>query len=83
MYLFEKAKAHAYVIQWAEAALFAVQTEDHEQVRIKPTRRVGGGNADDRPDQDAQAGSAVEALPGLRAIFKFPRGVRRPIPVSG
>lgn len=47
MYLFEKAKAHAYVIQWAEAALFAVQTEGHEQVCSKPTRRVVGGSADD------------------------------------
>ncbi|EOD46718.1 hypothetical protein UCRNP2_6553 [Neofusicoccum parvum UCRNP2] len=28
MYLFEKAKAYAYVIQWAEAALFAVQAEE-------------------------------------------------------
>ncbi|KAL0260882.1 hypothetical protein SLS55_004574 [Diplodia seriata] len=34
MYLFEKAKAHTYVIQWAEAALFAVQTEDHEQTKM-------------------------------------------------
>ncbi|KAB2569604.1 Nucleoporin [Lasiodiplodia theobromae] len=34
MYLFEKAKAHAYVMQWAEAALFAVQTEDHEQTKM-------------------------------------------------
>lgn len=33
MYLFEKAKAYAYVMQWAEAALFAVDAEGQNLVR--------------------------------------------------
>lgn len=43
MYLFEKAKAYAYVIQWAEAALFAVQAEEQSGVsadRWFPTARA-------------------------------------------